>query len=67
MLGNPEVNAKYILALCDKMVKLGHPGDVITINREQAMNRLMLTVLSEKVRCISHAILIVENAKSITN
>jgi len=51
VFGNPDENAKYILALRDEMEKLGHPVEVFAINRDQAIKRLMLTVLSEKVRC----------------
>jgi len=51
VFGNPEINAKYILALRDEMDKLGHPVELFGVNRENAINRLMLTVLSEKVRC----------------
>ena len=51
VFGNPEINAKYILALRDEMDKLGHPVELFVVNRENAINRLMLTVLSEKVRC----------------
>ena len=54
VFGNPDVNAKYILALRDEMDKLGHPVEVIGMTREYAINRLMLAVLTEKVCYLSH-------------
>jgi hypothetical protein len=47
VFGEPADNARYISALTEEMELSGHFVDVILTNCEEAINRLMLSVLGK--------------------
>ena len=50
IFGNPSLNAKYFVTLRDELVSRNYPVEIITANRDEAINRLHLAVLADETR-----------------